>query len=367
MSRAKRSGRPTLLTTAEWDRVLGAKEVNERRNLRRWAMAAGVPTSTLHSWVTKMEVKKQMQWLRPSLNDAQKLARLKYVVGQVVDIDARHPKFKSLKGRAYIDEKWFYLMQNGKGVWAAPGEEAPVPRTVRHKSHIPKAMFIVMVTLPDHELNFSGKVAMHCCTEMVEAARASKNRGRGDLEEKDVPVTAEYYRHVMKTYMVPSFKKCVREARLGGAKLVVQHDGAKPHTGKGNNEYWPVMLQTLCPNLAVEVVTQPAQSPDLNVLDMGFFNSLQCLADETDPDSLSDLLSNVEDIFWEEYPAETLMQVFNTQYDVYNAILAKEGGNDYDLNEYRGYKRDASGREKPRNTVHVGALRNVLRKYPELA
>ncbi|CAN0312642.1 unnamed protein product, partial [Scytosiphon promiscuus] len=46
-------------------------------------------------------------------------------------------------------------------------------------------------------------------------------------------------------------------------------DGASPHTGKNNPEI--LNSAAMGRDWMVELVTQPAQSPDLNVKDLGFF------------------------------------------------------------------------------------------------
>ena len=53
----------------------------------------------------------------------------------------------------------------------------------------------------------------------------------------------------------------------------VQHDGAKPHNGMGNL----VVLTAagLAHGWNIKFITQPAQSPDLSILDLGFFSSLK--------------------------------------------------------------------------------------------
>jgi hypothetical protein len=75
---------------------------------------------------------------------------------------------------------------------------------------------------------------------------------------------------------------------LKDATIIVQQDGAKPHTGKNNvellNEFgcrggWKISFET-----------QPPQSPDLNKLDLCFFHSLQ-----TQAEALKDAENSLED------------------------------------------------------------------------
>ena len=53
----------------------------------------------------------------------------------------------------------------------------------------------------------------------------------------------------------------------------MQQDGASPHTGKNNPEI--INSAGMGRGWMVELVTQPAQSPDLNVNDLGVFASLK--------------------------------------------------------------------------------------------
>lgn len=308
-------------------------------------------------------MKKKRLWLRPRLSEAHLEARVRFVLGKVDDPDAAHPKYNSLMDIVHVDEKWFYLFHDGRGVLVAPGEELPPNPMVQHKSHIPKAMFIAVSARPQPLLKFDGKVAIHCCTEMQPAQRTTKNHKRGELKEIDMPVDAAYYSHVMETYIMPSIVDAMPWAGRNGRTLIIQHDGAKAHTGKGNSDNWPAVARRAMPGRRVKVVVQPAQSPDLNTLDMGFFNSLQTLADDTDPESLSELLDNVENCYW-NYPSTTLERVWAMQYDVYNCILRGLGSNGYDLNSNRADKREQERREGEGGMVEKRALAAALRKYP---
>ena len=66
----------------------------------------------------------------------------------------------------------------------------------------------------------------------------------------------------------------------------------------------------------VELVTQPAQSPDLNVNDLGFFASLKSRVWGMNASSIDEL---VETIFqqYEEYDSVTLERVWQSLFKVY--------------------------------------------------
>eukprot|EP00600_Ochromonadales_sp_CCMP1393_P003869 CAMPEP_0174994192 /NCGR_PEP_ID=MMETSP0004_2-20121128/23492_1 /TAXON_ID=420556 /ORGANISM="Ochromonas sp., Strain CCMP1393" /LENGTH=63 /DNA_ID=CAMNT_0016248387 /DNA_START=118 /DNA_END=306 /DNA_ORIENTATION=+ len=55
--------------------------------------------------------------------------------------------------------------------------------------------------------------------------------------------------------------------------ITIQHDGAKPHTDKGNPEL--LMQAGIQDGWKIQFLVQPPQSPDLNKLDLSLFASLQ--------------------------------------------------------------------------------------------
>jgi hypothetical protein len=266
---------------------------------------------------------------------------------------SRRPVYHDHYDVVHIDEKWFYLLADGQGILLDPSEQPPGNPKVRHKSHIPKAMFIAVAGRP--HLKFDGKVGVFPCTEWVKAKRSSKNWAAGEEKEIDVAVTAEYYRAQMKDKILPAIIAAMPWAGKRGRKLVIQHDGAKPHTGKGNTEYWPELVAELYPDRDIEMVVQPAQSPDLNILDLGFFSSLQRRIDETDPQNLSALLDHVEDCYW-SYDRDTLERVWQALFNVYNCILQEKGGNEYLLPHTGVRKRQHAGALETCVAVDRGAF-----------
>jgi hypothetical protein len=75
-----------------------------------------------------------------------------------------------------------------------------------------------------------------------------------------------------------------------------------------------------------EIEDQPANSPDTNILDFGFFASIQSLQCQYKPASIiGRLLDNVERA-WEEYDPVLLDCVIITHKTCLNEILAYHGG-----------------------------------------
>jgi hypothetical protein len=70
--------------------------------------------------------------------------------------------------------------------------------------------------------------------------------------------------------------------------------------------------------------------PDLNVLDLGFFNSIQSLQDRTTPRTEEQLIAEVERAYWASSP-EILNKTFLTLQYMMEHIMKHEGKNDFRL------------------------------------
>lgn len=94
----------------------------------------------------------------------------------------------------------------------------------------------------------------------------------------------------------------------------------------------------------IEVVTQPAQSPDLNVNDLGFFRSLKTRVDalKATNATLETMMEAIE-AAWEDYDYSTLERIWGHQLECYRCILGEEGGNFYEAPHSGVGKRQRSG------------------------
>ncbi|CAM9645655.1 unnamed protein product, partial [Ascophyllum nodosum] len=93
----------------------------------------------------------------------------------------------------------------------------------------------------------------------------------------------------------------------------------------------------------IEVVNQPPNSPETNILDLGFFNSIQSLQDRTTPTMVDELVAEVERAFWAQKP-ETLDRVWTTLQSVLQEIMLARGGNTFKLPHL--HKRTAARRNE---------------------
>ena len=115
------------------------------------------------------------------------------------------------------------------------------------------------------------------------------------------------------------------------------------------------------PRRSIVVVTQPAQSPDLNVLDLGFFRSLQSRVHSSSTNNMAELIDEVERMYW-EYDAITMERVWQSLFNVYNSILQVGGGNEYKLPHLNKARAQRDGTLKRSVEVHKAALRSPRKK-----
>lgn len=93
----------------------------------------------------------------------------------------------------------------------------------------------------------------------------------------------------------------------------------------------------------IELVNQPPNSPDTNILDLGFFNSVQSLQDRTTPTTVDELVAEVERAFWAQ-KSEVLGRVWTTLQSVLQEIMLAKGDNTFKLPHLR--KQTAARRDE---------------------
>jgi hypothetical protein len=93
-----------------------------------------------------------------------------------------------------------------------------------------------------------------------------------------------------------------------GKQIYVQHDGAAPHTGDGNNKILQ-LDDRLEDRTCIHYGIKPAELPDMNENDLTLFNSLSYRAEDLRRavKILKELLANVEKTYW-KYPRKILEQ-----------------------------------------------------------
>jgi hypothetical protein len=174
---------------------------------------------------------------------------------------------------------------------------------------------------------FDGKIGIFPLVEEGVALRSSKNRPRGARIIKNIEsIDQETYKRFLIDDVFPAIRAKWPKRRFRQI-IYVQQDNAKPHidpcdpeiVGEGISRYFEIRL-----------IFQPAHSPDLNVLDLGFFASIQALQYKEDADSNEELIEKVDEAF-NNVSCTTLDNTFVTLQKIMECIMECEGRNDYKL------------------------------------
>ncbi|XP_047941014.1 uncharacterized protein LOC125188284 [Salvia hispanica] len=208
-----------------------------------------------------------------------------------------------------------------------PDEDEPC-RACKSMRFITKVMFMCAVCRPvfgpDGQTKFDGKLGIFPFTEVVPAKRKSKNRPRGTLETKPIPaVNKNVMRDCLVHKIVPAIK--AKWPDWASKEIFIQQDNATPHINSVDPEFEDVANSD---GFKIQLICQPANSPDTNILDLGFFRAIQTLQHEKPCSTVDELLGNVYSSY-EELSPQTLNKVFLSLQACLTQILIFRGGNNY--------------------------------------
>ncbi|VFQ72347.1 unnamed protein product [Cuscuta campestris] len=109
--------------------------------------------------------------------------------------------------------------------------------------------------------------------------------------------------------------------------IVLQQDNARPHISGTNQDF---MTAGNANGFNITLSNQPPNSPDLNILDLGFFRAIQSLKEKCAPKNVAELVEAVRGAY-AALTAETLNKVWLSYQDVMQQVMNDEGGNKYKL------------------------------------
>lgn len=325
-----------------WDRDALAVHVKslpkkKRRTVRDLAAATNIPKSTIF----RMMQSEGLFWrhtsrLKPTLTPENELSRFLYALNQIdpATNNLRTPKFLDMMDRVHIDEKWFFLCKDGESYYLVNDEEPP-KRQTKHKSHIAKVMFIVAQARPrfvgEGGTYWDGKIGLWPFGKTVAAQRDSINRPAGTLEWENTNVDCDAYRSMLMNEIVPSIIDkwpAADYARL--PTIYIQQDGAKSHIDPEEDEEWMEYMETLAVEEKITLYTQPPNSPDTNLNDLGFFAALQARYYAEAPGNSLEIISMVEKAF-DEFDPKKINRIWLTYLSCLNQIIRNNGGNQYKI------------------------------------
>ena len=287
-----KTGRKIHYSRAEILEKLRAIPCKHRSTLREAAHGVGMSCTHFHRILKKEKIIVPCSTVtKPLLTNIHRTNRLQFVRERisVSDPSVFHSQFNVI----HLDEKWFNERSLKSRYYRCKCNDEPKTSYVRHKSHIPKVMFISAVCRPrrfrrsvldkdvddngdvrliadefgaNKEWYFDGKIGLYPLTEYRETKRKSKYHEKGDLLMHPINLNAETYNKYIVNELLPDIRsKCPPE--MLRETVYVQHDNAPAHALDH------VKIAEKCVELGIDVkfYYQPAQSPDLNINDLVFF------------------------------------------------------------------------------------------------
>ncbi|XP_058223181.1 uncharacterized protein LOC131332888 [Rhododendron vialii] len=295
---------------------ISSLEFKRRTNIRSLSKALEVPKSTMHRQIKEGLMRPHTNALKPNLSKEGKRSRLRFCLSMLEPSSLEsQPFFKDMYNYVHIDEKWFYLTRESERYYVLL-EEEELHCTCKSKKFIIKVMFLAAVARPQFDANgnevFSGKIGIFLFTCKVPAKRTSKNRVAESLFSIDDEATDE-------AVLAFTFDD--------SSESVIQQDNAKAHIHPLDPQFLEAAHED---GLNICLSFQPPNSPNMNVLDLGFFTSIQSLQHQHAPSTIDQLVSVVEKSF-EELSSQTLNHVFLTLQTCMVEVMNVYGGNNYKL------------------------------------
>jgi hypothetical protein len=324
-----KSGRPI-----KWDRdqvreTVKQLPLHQRRTIRSLAAVLEIPKSSLfkmkQSNVDSVIMPVPIA-LKPLLTDVHKLQRVLFAVSKL----SHNHQYHHFYDTVHVDEKWFFISEKQLRCYIALDEQPP-ERNAQNRDHLIKVMFLCAIARPRFnaasDCIFDGKIGMWPFVEQTVAQRRSVNRNRGNPVTKVVNCNRDTYRKFLIEKVIPAIRMKWPDRGMN-RRVIIQHDGALAHIEHNdpvfmihaNQGVWDISLET-----------QPAKSPDTNVLDLSFSRALQSkqwsLGSET---TIDGLIRQVLHAFT-EFEAQKIKFGFLTLQCCLDDLLASHGGNDYSI------------------------------------
>jgi hypothetical protein len=191
-------------------------------------------------------------------------------------------------------------------------------------------MFMAAVARPrwDRARNkwFNGKLGIFPFVCQEAAKRSSKNRSIGTMVTKPIEViNKDVIRKCLINKVMPAIR--LKWPGYWTGPIYIQQDNARPHIHASDEEF---IHEARKDGFDIQLTFQPPNSPDLNVLDLGFFRAIQSLQHQQAPKNIDELVDAVT-VSFEKIDREKLNDIFLTLQQCMIEIMKVKGGNNYKL------------------------------------
>jgi hypothetical protein len=278
----------------DWEQLRNIPH-KQRMTIEDVSSRLGVSKAKIQRALKKGLIRRHSSSVKPYLTDANKKTRLKWCIDMIDQGLVDDPKFKDLFDFVFIDEKWFYLTQKSERYYLLPDEDEP-HRTCKNKNYIPRIMFLCVCARPrfrNGECVFDGKIGCFPLVTYERAIRDSGNRLRGEQVIKPIQsITREVIRDFMINKVLPAIRaKWPREDV--NKPIFIQQDNAPSHLKVDDPQFCELAKQY---GFDIRLICQPPNSPDFNILDLGFFRAIQAIQYEKDAKTMKDLIPTVQQV-----------------------------------------------------------------------
>ena len=166
----------------------------------------------------------------------------------------------------------------------------------------------------------------------------SKNRPKGMLVWKNKTVTKDVYRELLISQLILAIlEKWPRRDRTSRT-IYIQQDSVKNHIREDDKEFNNALMKQ---DINAKLYTQTLNSPDINLLDLGFFRAIQSFNDAS-PKNEEELIQLVTDAY-ANYPQHKLNRTWLTLQSCFNQIILHHGDNDYSIEHISKAKLEQQG------------------------
>jgi len=287
-----RSGRKAIPLDLEKLRDIPLKQ---RMTIEDVSSKLGISKSRIQRYLKRGFIRRHSSSIKPYLTDDNKKTRLKWCIDMIDQGLLDDPKFKDLFDFVFIDEKWFYLTQKSERYYLLPEEDEP-HRLCKNKNYIPRIMFLCVCGRPRFRNGvcvFDGKIGCFPLVNFEQAIRGSHNRLRGEEVIKPIQsITRDVIRDFMINRVLPAIRaKWPREDV--NKPIFIQQDNAPSHLKVDDPYFCAVAKQD---GFDIRLICQPPNSPDFNILDLGFFRANQAIQYKKDAKTIKDLIPAVQEV-----------------------------------------------------------------------
>lgn len=185
---------------------------------------------------------------------------------------------------------------------------------------------ISLISHPEPSHNLDLKIGISKVCIIREAQHTTARFTKGEEYECDMTTDHRWYQTFSSDTRLPTFKQ--KMSWLWEKNTIVQQDGATPHTGHdasnkltsgGREGGWDI-----------RVFRQPAQSPDLNVNDLGFVASLKSRVWKKEYESIDEMIEGIR-VMFTKYDNCTFERVWQSVYEKYNQVLRTWSVKDFEV------------------------------------